>query len=298
MDPAVPGNVLKDGDWTFPETFQFPVVSKVLVKFFKVAETDQDENSSRKLLSTKIIKVEIAFEKSDLFSKQTLLEAIEREADIKKLAREESIHNPKIDVSVQRKDTSEVYLVTKMKHIVNRLEEVKKKTDTFLVEVKEQIMTFEVKSPTIKIRINNQAPASSLSPLKGRLLNPKAAVALAPELMKLKGSKYERETGRIVCGQCKLKVKPRPKGAAISVLKYFKSTHFDVCGNKEKKRKAKDDLKEEENKKKKDEQEKNKKYWENLSKKGAPQPVDSNSDDEVQDQDLDEENLQLNEATG
>ena len=74
---------------------QRPLIFLLSPKFFKVANTDQDENASRKLLSTKIIKVEATLEKSDLFSKQTLIEDIEREADIKKLSSEESIHNPK-----------------------------------------------------------------------------------------------------------------------------------------------------------------------------------------------------------
>ena len=145
--------------YSFVCTLVFPVFVKVLVKFYKVVKTssaDMDiKGADKKFLDTKIFKVEVALDKSDFFCKQNLLSAVEREAGIKELAREESISNPKLGISVQRKDTNEVYLVTKMKHIVNRLDKLVAKQDTFLVEVKEQICTFAPKSPTIKIIINN-----------------------------------------------------------------------------------------------------------------------------------------------
>ena len=71
----------KDGDWQFPEDIEFPVLSKVLVKFYKVAEVNNDEEKpGSKLLNTKIIKVEVSLDKKDLLRKQNLLDAIEREA--------------------------------------------------------------------------------------------------------------------------------------------------------------------------------------------------------------------------
>ena len=288
MDPTAAADPepesAKDGDWHFPDDIEFPVLTKVLVNFYKVAEVISDGS---KLLNTKIIKVEISLEKKDLLRKQNLLEAIQREADLKELAKEEAVSNPKYELSVQRKETNEVYRVTKMKHVVNRLSYFQKKQDQILIEVKEQILTFQAKSPTIKIMINNEHERSP-GLVRGRVLCPKTVVSLAPSLKNLSGSEYEKETGRIICGLCKIKVKPRPKGAATSILRYFKSTHFDVCGNRERKRKAKEDLKGEENKKK-EQAAVNQKYWERLSKKDSFQSQpddDDSSDNEVLDPDL------------
>ena len=300
MDPTANDDNLKDGDWQFPDDIGFPLVSKVLVKFYKVTDIGQDDKSSSssksKFLNTKVIKVEASLEKGDLLRRQTLFTALERETDFKQLCNEEAIENPKIEVSVQRKDTVEVYRVTKMKHVVARLEEIQKRQESFLVEVKEQIFTFGSKSPTISIKVNNECVTSGLIPSKGRSLAPKVVGILNPHLQNLKGSKYEKDTGRIICGKCHMKVKPRPEGAAISVLKYFKSSHFDTCGNKDKKRKAKEEEEETEAKRKKEEVDKNKKYWESLTKKksGPPEIVsdESSDDEEIVDTDLFEDNTE------
>ena len=154
--------MLKDGDWSFPEDVEFPVMAKAIVKFFKLVEyggpTEEEDNkkAAKKYLDTKIVKVEVALEKIDFFSKKSLIKAVEREAGIKELAREESVYNPKLEVHVQRKETSEVYLVTKMKHVIARLAKVVAKQDILLVEVKEQVFSFASKSPVIKININNK----------------------------------------------------------------------------------------------------------------------------------------------
>jgi hypothetical protein len=290
MDPNKDKDV-KDGDWSFPENVEFPVMAKALVKFFKVAETDptvDNKMGAKKFLDTKIVKVEVALEKSDFFCKQNLLKAFEREVGIKGLAREESLSNPKLEIHVQRKETSEVYLVTKMKHVVTRLEKIVAKQDTFLVEVKEQILSFASKSPTIKININNEDVSNrSENSGGGRALSVKVSTALAPGLAKLDGSKYEKESGRIVCGKCKSKVKPRNRGGIGSVLKYFNSTHFEICGNRDRKRKAKEESEEDQVTKKREEVEKNKKYWQSLSKKSVtPMDESDSSEDDIIDMDL------------
>ena len=209
MDPrATASQGSKDGDWDFPEDIVFPVSVKVVVKFFKVAETTSDmekdkKGPGKKYLDTKIIKVEACLAENDFYSKSNLLHAVEREVGIKELAKEESISNPKIEISVQRKETNEVYHVTKMKHIVNRLQKLVLRQDTFLVEVKEQIFTFAAKSPTIRIHLNNNSEVISEEPgCSGRSLSVKIVSGLNPSLVKLTGSKYERD----ILSSCWLKV--------------------------------------------------------------------------------------------
>ena len=284
MDPKKDNNV-KDGDWSFPEDVEFPVMAKAIVKFFKLVEcggpTEDNKKAAKKYLDTKIVKVEVALEKVDFFSKKSLIKAVEREAGIKELAREESVSNPKLEVHVQRKETSEVYLVTKMKHVIARLAKVVAKQDILLVEVKEQVFSFALKSPVnIKININNEDVSNRIA---GRALSVKVSSSIASGLAELDGSKYEKESGRIICGKCKKKVMPRNKGGTLSVIKYFKSTHFEICGNRDRKRKAKEDTEMEQVKRKREEVEKNKKYWESLSKKSEK---GDSSDDEIVDVDL------------
>ena len=50
------------------------------------------------------MKVEVSLEKEDLFSKASLLAAIERDGDVRKLAGEENILNPKMEISIKRQD--------------------------------------------------------------------------------------------------------------------------------------------------------------------------------------------------
>ena len=102
-----------------------------------------------------MIKQEISLEKEDLFSKACLLKAIERDGDVKNLAHEESITNPKLEVSIKRQDSGEIFTVTKMGLVVRTLAKLVERSKTILVEVKEQIVCFQPKSPTIKITINN-----------------------------------------------------------------------------------------------------------------------------------------------
>ena len=73
----------------------------------------------------------------------------------KLLTSAESIQNPKSELSVMRKETSEVYTVTNHMGIVNRrLDKLINKEDSFLVEVKEEVLLFQPNCPTIKIMIN------------------------------------------------------------------------------------------------------------------------------------------------
>ena len=65
MDPSLTGNSSKDGDWNFPDGIYFPVDVRVILKFFKVAECEQGNDT--KFLNTKVIKVEVSLEKEDFF---------------------------------------------------------------------------------------------------------------------------------------------------------------------------------------------------------------------------------------
>ena len=138
------------------------------------------------------------------------------------MAKAESILNPKLEISVMRKQTSEVYTVTNdMKILTNRMHMFISKDDSFLVEVKEQILSFEPNSPAIKILVNGErlAPGGSV---KGRVLGPKVVRDLNATLKDLGGSSYSQDGKKIVCGQCTVGVKPREKGGARSISKYFK----------------------------------------------------------------------------
>ena len=75
MDPNSTGSSSKYGNWDFPEGVTFPVDVRVIVKFFKVAKCDADNET--RFLNTKVIKQEISLEKQDLFSKACLLKAME-----------------------------------------------------------------------------------------------------------------------------------------------------------------------------------------------------------------------------
>ena len=77
------------------------------------------------------------------------------------------------------------------------------------------------------------------------------------------------------------------QGGSVSILKYFKTHHYDICGNRDMKRKSKDDEEEATAKKKKKESEKNKQYWKDLAEKAAPPPAtEDSSDEEIRDPDL------------
>ena len=65
---------------------------------------------------------------------------MEKAANVIEMARSESILNSKLEISVMRKQTSEVYTVTHdMKILTNRMEKLISKEDSFLVEVKEHM---------------------------------------------------------------------------------------------------------------------------------------------------------------
>ena len=72
----------------FPEGISFPVDVRVLLKFFKVAQCQQSET---KYLNTKVLKVEVSLEKEDFYSKSSLIEAIERDSDVKNIAKQEEL---------------------------------------------------------------------------------------------------------------------------------------------------------------------------------------------------------------
>ena len=83
MDPSAPPNDKKDGNWNFPPDIEFPVDARVIVKFYKVVGTDDDDGKAvqTKYLNTKVIKVETSLNQQDLYSKSLLMSAIQREAE-------------------------------------------------------------------------------------------------------------------------------------------------------------------------------------------------------------------------
>ena len=84
MDPrAIANQDSKDGVCDFPEDIVFPVNVKVILKFFKVAETTSDmekekKGPGKKYLDIKIIKVEAFLAENDFYSKSNLLLLKER----------------------------------------------------------------------------------------------------------------------------------------------------------------------------------------------------------------------------
>lgn len=252
----------KDGNWEFPEGINFPVDVRVLLKFFKVAQCDQ--KSETKYLNTKVLKVEVSLDKEDFYSKSSLLEAIERDGDVKNIATQESILNPRLEVSIKRQEGGEIFTVTKMGLVVKRLGKLQDRSDTILVEIKEQLVSFQPKSPTIKITINNVAKENESS---GRNLDEKVLKSLNSALKELDNSFYEKGLKKIICGKCLVGVKPRSTGAAKTLVQYFHDHHFSICGNRESKRKAKKDEKDQEENIKKQRVEKMDAFWKALPKK-------------------------------
>ena len=276
MDPFASKKPSKDGKWEFPKDVSFPMDVRVLLKLYKVAE-DQVGGTHTKYLNTKVIKVEASLEEEDLYNKSSLLAAIERDCNIKNLSAEESIQNPKIEVSIKRQDSGEIFTVTKMGFVVKRLEKLKDRSDTILVEVKEQVISFQPNKPTIKIMINNVPQNSEES---GRWLDEVVVKKLNSGLKEFENSSYDRETKRIVCGRCSIGVKPRHKGAAKTIITYFQENHFKTCGNSERKRKAKQQEEEHQKEKKRKETEKMDQYWSALRSKTADTEDISNTEEE------------------
>ena len=118
MDPSKSDKKRKDGNWNFPPEVEFPVDARVIVKFYKVVETtvgnDDGKGAQSKHLNTKVLKVEAGLNKEDLYNKSCLMTAIERDCDLKKLSSEESIQNPRFEISVKRHESGEIFAVTKM----------------------------------------------------------------------------------------------------------------------------------------------------------------------------------------
>ena len=195
MDPSITGNSSKDGDWNFPDGIHFPVDVRVILKFFKVAECEQGNDT--KFLNTKVIKVEVSLEKEDFFSKSSLIAAIERDGDVKNIAKQESILNPKLEVSIKRQAGGEIFTVTRMGLVVKRLAKLEDRSDTILVEVKEQLIRFQPKSPTIKITVNSVPKENESS---GRNLDQQVVKSLNSALKQFGNSLYDKETKKIVCG--------------------------------------------------------------------------------------------------
>ena len=118
-----------------------------------------------------------------------LLAAIERDCGVKNLADQEGIQNPKLEVSIKRQDCGEIFTVYKMGFVVKRLDKLKDRGDTILVELKEQIISFQSKQPTIKIMINNVARESEV---KGRKLEELVVKQLNSALEEFEGSRYDK----------------------------------------------------------------------------------------------------------
>ena len=67
----------------FPPVIEIPVDARVIMKFYKVVGTDDDDGKAvqTKYLNTKVIKVETSLNQQDLYSKSLLMSAIQREAE-------------------------------------------------------------------------------------------------------------------------------------------------------------------------------------------------------------------------
>lgn len=285
MDPVATNSPIKDGTWEFPEDIAFPIDARVLVKCFKVADTGSEVGApTSKFLNTKVAKFEVRLSKEDLYTKSMLLAAIERDCGVKNLANQEGIQNPKLEVSIKRQDCGEIFTVYKMGFVVKRLDKLKDKSDTILVEIKEQIISFQSKQPTIKILVNNVARESEV---KGRKLEDRIVKQLNSALAEYEGSRYDIESKKIICGKCSVGFKVRDKGAVKSLVKYFQSNHFKGCNEKDNKRKAKEDIENNQKTKKKKEIEKMDQYWEAALRRKAHQ---DEVDDTFDDPDLNEEN--------
>ena len=194
MDPSAPPNYKKDGNRNLPPDIEFPVDARVIVKFYKVVGTDDDDGKAvqTKYLNTKVIKVETSLNQQDLYSKSLLMSAIQRDCDLKRLSTEESIQNPRFEVSVKRQEAGEIFTVTKMGLVVKRLQKLKDRSDTILVEVKEQIISFQPKQPTIKLIINGDPKAAGTT-IKGRMLGESVVKGLNDGLKKVDHSRYDKE---------------------------------------------------------------------------------------------------------
>ena len=99
MDPQRPSKN-KDGNWNFPEGVSFPVDARVMIKLYKVAETGGGDGEGRgqtKFLNTKVMKAEVSFSKEDLFSKASVLEAIERDCEVKKWLKKKALQILKLN---------------------------------------------------------------------------------------------------------------------------------------------------------------------------------------------------------
>ena len=231
------------------------------------------------------MKVEVSLEKEDLYSKASLLAAIERDCEIKKMAGEESILNPKMEISIKRQDAGEIFAVTRMAFVVKRLEKLKDRSDTILLEVKEQIISFEPNKPTIRIMVNS-VPQEGVA--RGRRLVESVGKAVNLALDKFEKSRYDKESKVIVCGKCSAGVKVREKGAAKTIVNYFVEKHFNICGNRVRKRKAKnlDEVKAIEKRRKV--AEKMDVYWSNLRMKANKDDLalDTEAEDVFEDPDL------------
>lgn len=302
MDPGAPNNdkKRKDGNWNFPPEVEFPVDARVIVKFYKVVGTGDDDGKGvqTKYLNTKVIKVETSLNQEDLYNKSYLMSAIERDCDLKKLSSEESIQNPRFEVSVKRQESGEIFTVTKMGLVVKRLEKLKDRSDTILVEVKEMIISFQPKQPTIKLIINGD-PKAVVGTIKGRMIGESVVKDLQNSLKTLDNSRYDKESKKIICGKCSTAVAPRAKGAARALVSYFVEHHFNICGNQERKRKARQELKNSLKEKKQKDVQKMNNYWDSLRRKGdqveEKSDVEEKADDEDLGGDMDDADLMVDE---
>ena len=293
MDPQRPSKS-KDGKWDFPDEVSFPIDARVMIKFYKVAEVAGDGGGQTKYLNTKVMKAEVSLSKEDLYCKASLQEAIERDCEVKKLAEEESIRNPKCEVSIKRHDSGEIFTVIKMGFVVKRLDKLKDRSDTVLIEVKEQIVSFQANKPTIRIMVNSVPQDTSMS---GRVFTEIVVKNLKSALKVLDNSTYDKDSKKIICGKCFKAFKPRDTGGAKTVVTYFEENHFKICGNKEKKRKAREEADEKEKKKKKEEVEKMDKYWSAQRSKDLSVNIDNEADDAFDDPDLNVEQSEVEVAS-
>ena len=188
----------------------------------------------------------------------------------------------------------EIFTVIKMGFVVKRLDKLKDRSDTVLIEVKEQIVSFQANKPTIRIMVNSVPQDTSMS---GRVFTEIVVKNLKSALKVLDNSTYDKDSKKIICGKCFKAFKPRDTGGAKTVVTYFEENHFKICGNKEKKRKAREEADEMEKKKKKEEVEKMDKYWSAQRSKDLSVNIDNEADDAFDDPDLNVEQSEVEVAS-
>ena len=207
----------KEAAMEFPEDVTFPIVAKVMVNFYKRAETIDNEIVYKPVV--KKLKYEIMMNKEDFASKKAFEGAVVRETDATKLAKEECIGNPRFEVAIQRKENQEQVSISKMELVVRRLDKLIQNQDRIVLDIREQVVSFKPGSAQIKLLVNNVETSQ-----KKARISAKDVTTLQQTLNEqFAGSVYNATEDTIKCSSCKVAIKTRPPpGKTASIISYFK----------------------------------------------------------------------------